>query len=167
MATPILVTVTGHVAGRGTVVFTRHRALISAVDDTVIPPGQDVAELDASGDFTIALYATNDPDWLPADWSYSVRVNAGGGMRGSMHLDYHVTAVDFDDVLDVAVPATQGQTYVPLSKLGAVDGVATLGADGILSAPQRPTREDLRIFTGPTPPGSPAEGDIWFDTSGA
>lgn len=172
MPTPVLVTVTGHIEGRGTVVFTQHRPLISADDDTIIPPAQRYAVLDANGDFTIQLYATNDPDWQPVDWAYSVRVNAGGGLRGSMQLDYQTPSVDLDDVLMVAVPAAQGQLYVPFSDLGQVNGVATLGADGILAAGQRASltvasRQELRIFTGAAPPENPANGDIWFDTSGA
>lgn len=173
MSTPTLVTVTGHIEGaHGSVVFTRHRPLISAADDTIIPPGHDVEVLDANGDFAIQLYATNDPDWQPTDWAYSVRVNAGGGLRGSMQLDYQAASVDFDDVLMVAVPAAQGQSYVPLSELGQAGGVATLGQDGILTSSQRApltvaSRAGLRIFTGSTPPTEPADGDIWFDTSGA
>lgn len=164
MATPALVTVTGHIAGQGTVVFTRHRGLISAVDDTVIPPPAEpaTAVLDEDGNFTIQLYATDDPDWLPVGWAYSVSVRSGAGMRGAMELHYADTAVDFDDVFQESVSVQAGSTYVKLSDLGVT--VATLGVDGILAAAQRPPSG---IFTGPTAPADPAEGDIWFDTSGA
>ncbi len=174
MATPVLVTVTGHIEGRGSIAFVRHRSLTSAIDDTVIPPPSNpvVATLDSNGDFSVQLYATNDPDWLPLDWAYSVSVRSGAGTRGSMQLDYQTPSVDLDDVLMVAVPAAQGQLYVPFSELGQPGGIATLGQDGVLAANQRApltaaSRQDLRIFTGPTPPANPANGDIWFDTSGA
>jgi len=170
MVTPTLVTVTGHVeATAGTVTFTQHRPLISAVDDSVVPPpaSPTVATIDASGNFTVQLYATNDPDWLPVGWAYSVRVNAGGGARGSMLLDYATPAVDFDDVFQPSISADTGRQYLARTELGAPGGAASLGETGKLSADQRPTAADLGIYAGPTEPVGAADGSIWFDTSGA
>lgn len=140
MATPTLVTVTGHIAGQGTVTFVRHRPLVSASGDTVIPApaSPTIAYLDENGDFEIQLYATNDPAWLPVDLAYSVRVNAGGGARGSMLLDYQATAVDFDDVFQPGTSAEAGRSYLDATQLGRPGGVAQLDEDGYLTAGQVP-----------------------------
>lgn len=183
MATPVLVTVTGHIAGQGTVAFTRHRALVSSVDDSVIPPTADIAMLDEDGNFTIDLYATDDPDWLPVDWAYSVRVNAGGGTRGSMQLDYQSPAADFDDAFQPGGNSEAGQSYVRLTDVGQAGGVAGLDEDGTVPIGQLPDlgavdsvngqtgtvlleASDIGIYVGPSAPVGAVDGNIWFDTSG-
>lgn len=191
MATPTLVTVTGRITrggdpAAGTVTFTTYRPLVSAADDSVVVPAPStVVVLDGDGEFTVQLLATNDPDWLPVGWSYSVRVNAGAGARGSMQLDYQATSVDFDDVFQAGGSAEAGRSFVKVSALGQPSGVATLDEDGILVESQWPPVDDavdsvngltgtvvlepadIGIYTGSSEPVGAADGDIWFDTSGA
>lgn len=120
MATPTLVTVHGRLAdlvdgAAGTVVFRCYRTLTNAPD--ILPPFEAVAVADSLGEFTIALPATNDPAWVPQGWAYSVHVQAGGGARGSLQLDYQTTSVELADLLQIDGIAGDGVTYATLAQL--------------------------------------------------
>ncbi|MEW1922261.1 hypothetical protein [Streptomyces sp. NPDC088360] len=59
------------------------------------------------------------------------------------------------------VPATGGNV-VTADKVGAVGGVAGLGADAKVPQAQLPTP---KITVGVTAPAAPAVGDVWIDTN--
>ncbi|MGW1261191.1 hypothetical protein ACWD7Y_04420 [Streptomyces drozdowiczii] len=59
------------------------------------------------------------------------------------------------------VPAAGGNV-VTTDKVGAVSGVAGLGADGKVPQTQLPTP---KITVGITAPASPSVGDVWIDTN--
>jgi hypothetical protein len=77
----------------GTVRFTSAVALLGASDNSIIPPLDITASLDdGSGEFTVSLPATNDPDWVPTDWTYAVHATIGAAtIRGTLQLDYQST----------------------------------------------------------------------------
>lgn len=139
-----LVTVTGSAAVSGAVKAGYARlysavtlrgpagALVLGVDERV--------PLQADGTFSLTVPATNDPDWVPVGFTYRLHLEAGGyTIRGTVSLPYTDTAVDLVSVLnlDVDDPAA-GSTYLLLSTRGAANGVASLGADGLVPASQLP-----------------------------
>jgi len=111
--------------------FDRPVTLVGGVDNSIVPTRPEYATLNASGEFTISLPATNDPDWTPVNWAYSVEITTGGGVtRGTLQLDYLTTAVELADLLQVDGAAVTGTTYIALSSRGAAGGVAALDVDG-------------------------------------
>jgi hypothetical protein len=67
-----------------------------------------------TGEFTIELYATDDPEWSPVGWTYDVVItNHGTGTvgRGTMALPYDGGAVDLADVFNPNDATEAGQTY--------------------------------------------------------
>jgi hypothetical protein len=123
----------------GTVRFTSKVALLGSSDNSIIPPFEITAALDADGEFTVSLPATNDPQWTPTGWTYAVHAAIGAAtIRGTLQLDYSSPTVELADLLQVDGAASAGQSYIPLSYIGAADGVASLDADGNLEAAQLP-----------------------------
>lgn len=62
----------------GTVTFKTLIELRDVVDNIIYTPATFVATLDASGEFTIVLPATDSPDISPLNWVYQVYVSATG-----------------------------------------------------------------------------------------
>jgi hypothetical protein len=116
----------------GLVEFTARYALVGPVDDSIVMPFTAAVVLDdTNGEFTIALPATDDPDWTPTGWAYAVRITAGGtAVRGTLQLDYLSTSVELADLIQIDGTAETGQTYIPLSQRSIAGGVAGLDADG-------------------------------------
>lgn len=115
----------------GTVRFECPYTLVGTTDNSIVGPFVVTAGLDASGEFTISLPATNDPQWTPVNWAYSVRINVGvATISGTLQLDYQTTTVELADLLQVDGAAVTGTTYIPLSYRGVASGVAALDADG-------------------------------------
>lgn len=82
MATPTLITVTGKHTKRdgvtpetGTVVFQAPGFVRSVVDKQTISPGKTTAVLDDNGEYSVAVFACDDPVWSSISWSYKVIVN--------------------------------------------------------------------------------------------
>lgn len=140
-----LITVTGKFDRKtgepsGTVTFAAPPKvwLRSTSDDTFIPPFSETVQLDSNGEFTVDLPATNDPEWLPANWSYSVTIKVDGStLTGSLSLPYDGGPVALADVLSGA-SASAGQTYVLRDSLGEPNGPAALDGDGLLELDQFP-----------------------------
>lgn len=110
----------------GTVRFECPYTLVGATDNSIVAPFWVSAGLDASGEFTISLPATNDPQWTPQGWAYSVRINVGvATITGTLQLDYQTTSVELADLLQVDGAATAGTTYATLAQLTAVDADVT------------------------------------------
>lgn len=133
-----LVTVHGRVdlppsgGAAGTAVFSSHQPLVGSVDHSVVPPFETTAVLAADGTFTASLPATNDPQWTPTGWAYTVVIRPGGGgaIRGTLQLDYQTADVQLADLLQVDGTTVPGQSYIMLSARGVAGGVAALDVDG-------------------------------------
>lgn len=111
--------------------FERPVTLVGGADNSIVPPRPEYAVLDAAGEFTISLPATNDPDWTPQGWAYAVEITTTGGViRGTLQLDYQTAAVELADLLQVDGTAVAGTSYIPLSARGLAGGVAGLDVDG-------------------------------------
>jgi hypothetical protein len=140
MAFPVgltLVTVHGRIdalpsgGASGQACFTRPYALVGGADNSIVPPRPEYATLDAAGEFTILLPATNDPDWTPVNWAYSVEIISSSGIiRGTLQLDYQSPTVELADLIQLNGAAAVGATYIALSSRGVALGVAALDADG-------------------------------------
>lgn len=115
----------------GQVCFTRPYALVGGADNSIVPPRPEYATLSASGEFTISLPATNDPDWTPVNWTYAVEIlSSSGVIRGTVQLSYLTTSVELADLIQVDGAAAAGTTYIALSSRGVAGGVAALDVDG-------------------------------------
>jgi hypothetical protein len=117
--------------------FDRPVALVGGVDNSIVPARPEYVTLDASGEFTISLPATNDPQWTPQDWAYAVEiVTSSGVVRGTLQLDYQTAAVELADLLQVDGAASTGVTYATLAQLNT--GLSDLSADLMAMLPVEP-----------------------------
>ncbi|HEY7273374.1 MAG TPA: hypothetical protein VH502_11630, partial [Actinoplanes sp.] len=105
-------------------------AMVGGADDSIVPQ-IDISESFTDGSFSVDLPATNDPDWSPTGWAYTVHIQLGSrDIRGSLQLDYQTTTVSLADLLQVDGTVATGQTYIPLSQRSVAGGVAGLDEDG-------------------------------------
>jgi len=102
----------------GRVVFRIPRPLTGAADGSVVPPVPQTAYLAADGTASIQLPATNDPQWTPSGWAYTVTAHVGGAtISGTLQLDYQTTSVELADLIQWDGAATSGVTYATLAQL--------------------------------------------------
>lgn len=122
----------------GVVTFVSTGPLVGPTDNSIVPPFGQSVTLDGTGQGTISLPATNDPDWTPQGWTYQVQAAIGNGanwVTGTLQLDFHTTSVELADLIQVTGAAVAGVSYIPLSLLGAANGVALLdGSSKVLLA---------------------------------
>jgi hypothetical protein len=116
---------------RGYVDFTVPHPLLGAADGSIIPPFTQRAHLTAAGTGEIELPATNDPQWSPTGWAYTVSARIGGQtITGTLQLDYQTASVQLADLLQVDGTAVAGTSYILTSQRSVASGVAGLDADG-------------------------------------
>jgi hypothetical protein len=116
---------------RGYVDFTAPYPLLGAADGSIIPPFTQRAHLTAAGTGEIELPATNDPQWSPTGWAYTVSARIGGQtITGTLQLDYQTASVQLADLLQVDGTAVAGTSYILTSQRSVASGVAGLDADG-------------------------------------
>jgi hypothetical protein len=116
---------------RGHVDFTAPYPLLGAADGSIIPPFTQRAHLTAAGAGSIQLPATNDPQWSPTGWAYTVTARIGGAtITGTLQLDYQAASVQLADLLQVDGTAVTGTSYLLTSQRSVASGVAGLDADG-------------------------------------
>ena len=113
----------------GTVTFSSPAWLVGPTDNAIVPKFTKTVTMASDGSATIALPATNDPDWTPQGWAYAVSINVGGQSQlASLQLPYDGGPVNLADVLTTTAP-TAGVTYATLAQLSAVS--ATVTANGV------------------------------------
>ncbi len=100
----------------GQVKFTPRTILTDAVEDQIIIPRTITVDLDANGEFTVVLPATDDTDVSPSGFTYSVEESFTGGRV----YDIALTALPATQNLADKVPTvesggTEATTYVLLS----------------------------------------------------
>jgi hypothetical protein len=132
--------------------------LIGPGSGSVVPPIARRVTLDTDGAGTVELPATNDPDWTPQGWAYTVTGRVGDGhLSGTITLDYQTSAVNLADVFVSDGTTTVGVSYIPLTSRGAAGGVAGLDADGdVIDA------DGSKIIPG----GGATAADVTLDPSG-
>lgn len=103
----------------GKVVFRIPRPLTGATDGSIVPPVTLTANLDTDGTASIQLPATNDPQWTPTGWTYTVTAHvAGTSTTGTLQLDYQTPSIELADLIQWDGAATTGTTYATLAQLG-------------------------------------------------
>lgn len=109
---------------RGVIRFTGKVPAISAATQTIIVPATITATLDADGQFSVALPATNDPDIQPNGWTYSVSEElSNGGGRGyeiDVPLSSQSFGIDLSEVAPVAPSAGASSAFVTLTKFNTI-----------------------------------------------
>jgi hypothetical protein len=115
----------------GYIDFTAPYPLLGAADNSIIPPFTRRATLATDGSGSIQLPATNDPQWSPTGWAYTVdgRIN-GETISGTLQLDHQAASVQLADLLQVDGAAVAGTSYILTSQRSVASGVAGLDADG-------------------------------------
>lgn len=113
MAFPTLITVNGILLKadgtpeRGRVYFYVNERVLSGTDETVIVPSYERAILDEDGAFSLTIPASNDPDWTPEGWEYTVVVQVTSGKYSFdtvVPFDAPGLEIDFSELL----PALEG-----------------------------------------------------------
>ncbi|MFI5840537.1 hypothetical protein ACIA8K_12595 [Catenuloplanes sp. NPDC051500] len=125
---------------KGTVKFTSKLFVQGPADDLILTPFEAKLTLDSTGGFSLVLPATDDPDWVPVGWRYSVvAMVAGKSLKAELALPVSgPDVVDLADVLDASpVPEAPGFCLAATLK-GAAGGLAELGPNGKVPAAQLP-----------------------------
>lgn len=137
------ITVTGQyldatgAAVRGSVTFTLDQSLLVAGASAFITATDYTVPLDATGSFSVALPATNDPDVAPSGFTWEVRENFDGGRTYPISLPTNLApAVDLSTLAPALPAPITTFSYVLLSAVGAPTGVASLNSSGVVPASQ-------------------------------
>jgi hypothetical protein len=105
----------------GSVTFTRSVYLRSPSDDAVVTPGNYSVALDGTGAGSAVVIVTNDDQWLPQGWTYTVLESLSSGQRT---YTIEVTGdVNLADVAPVNDPSA-GATYILKTQMGEIAGPA-------------------------------------------
>lgn len=103
----------------GEIKFTGKVVATSAATDTIIVPNTIVATLDAAGQFVVSLPATDDPDVVPNDWTYTVIENLIGGGGRTYDIDIPISAklsgIDMSDIAPLPPNLGNPTAFVTLS----------------------------------------------------
>jgi hypothetical protein len=98
---------------------------------SVVAPFTERVYLTAAGAATVQLPATNDPQWSPTGWAYTVTGRIGtAALKGTLQLDYQSASADFAALFQPDGAAIAGQTYIALTQRSVAGGVAGLDIDG-------------------------------------
>lgn len=126
----------------GTVKFTRTLPLESDAANTIMSGGVYTATLDGSGVMSLEVPATNDPDWAPINFTYTVELALSqNARRYNSVLVPAGTAAQAIDIVDLIPPLptpTQPESYVRITSVGVAGGVASLDDDGLVPLDQLP-----------------------------
>lgn len=122
MAQPTPITITGTclrpdgAADSGRVLFESSTFVRHALTDDVVAPGVLAAELDAGGDVTLVVPATDDPAWSPVGWTYRVTLELSGGrvtFDAVVPYDSPAGVLDLSELLPAQ--ASGGVLYAPIA----------------------------------------------------
>lgn len=126
----------------GTVKFAIPQTLRDTTGNVLLGPVTYLATLDANGEFTLSLPATDDSDISPSGWVYTVTI-ATGEWVDEFLISVPVATAGTLELADVAPAATppavvnyalsshaHGGVYLPLSGGGIVTGDVTIAGTG-------------------------------------
>ena len=100
----------------GSVAFVPPQALRDTTGNAILGPTRYTVALDAGGEFTISLPATDDPDITPSGWTYTVVVNTDA-WADRFEIEVPAATVGTLEFADIApaVTPTAVQTYALVS----------------------------------------------------
>lgn len=102
----------------GWVTFTSPGTLTGPTDNSIVPPFQVTASLDANGMAAVALPATDAPLWSPTGWSYRVTGQMGSAViRGSATFSYLNPTAQLADTFVPSGVAEAGVTYATMAQV--------------------------------------------------
>lgn len=81
----------------GSVTFRTDQVIVSASANEMILPTTVEVQLNASGDFSVVLPATDDPDYTPTNFVYRVTENFVGGRSFTMDAPAAAITIDLAD----------------------------------------------------------------------
>lgn len=121
--------------------FSNGVALVSTGDNVIVSPSSFRARLTDAGQISVALPATNDPDWMPTGWTWQVtqQLDGGGTRTYSITLPHDAVGgtVDLADLapvqasngtVTVGVQSVNGDTGPDVTLTAAEIGAETAGA---------------------------------------
>lgn len=116
-------------------------ALRLPADDVMIRLRQTRAELDAAGDLSVTLLATDDPDMIPVGWHYDVveRIDGRPQRAWILQLPHTLTTIDVADIptsVDPSIPTYPAPVFAVTSVVGQIGDVtgAEILADPTITA---------------------------------
>lgn len=176
---PVMVEVRGHFDNRlgvpsfGTLRFVPAVVGVSTSANILVPVSPVTVQLDAAGDFSVLLQATDDPAYSPVDWTYRVEILVGNVQWRPYNI--FVPAADVGTGLDLAditpvgaspgdivlVPGPQGPpgppdwnistiTFSPdgtITDSGTQPSVTTFNTDGSITTAYGPPRSQTVLTT--------------------
>lgn len=109
---------------QGTVSFTPSPTPITFTDQNVIISGTEIGTLDANGEFTLTLIATDTANQNPTGWTYTVTVKIIGEVPYTYQilLPYTDTSVNPVELADI-MPTPTAPTYLPVTGPQGPSGV--------------------------------------------
>jgi len=133
----------------GTVVFTPSTIVIDVPGKKILFPKSYTASLNANGQMSIAIPASDDPDVLPNIFTYSIQENVTNGRKlNGIQIPYSAISSGFDlsqILVDGTVTAptyvTSGSVGATATVLGVIKLTGALG--GTADAPTTPTAVHL------------------------
>lgn len=132
----------------GSVVFTPSTVLVDATGKKILYPKAYTASLNASGQISISIPASGDPDIIPSNFVYSVKENISGGRTFSnIQIPYAYVGSSFD----LSQILQDGSSVSPAVYSGTTDattlvkGILRLAGDlgGTATSPTTPTAVHL------------------------
>lgn len=115
--------------GKGTVTWEAPVPVANIPDKAVIGNARKLtATLDnQTGEVTILVPATNDPDNTPVGWTYTVTVNTDvlNAKITGVEVPYNDDIIEFYELLSATVPPSNGENYLPLAG-GTLAGALTV-----------------------------------------
>lgn len=131
----------------GKVTFTPDVALINTVANEIVIPKTLEAILNASGDFSIAIPASDDPDFAPTGVMYTVKEDFPGGRTFGMLVPIATVGnLDLADVVPAAIVGTASQ-YVLKAEGNQPSGyVATTVNGGVNFTAPKDTSTDTAFI---------------------
>lgn len=105
----------------GQVKFTARTALTDTVDNTIIINSTISVALNANGEFSVVLPATNDTDALPVNFTYRVEEAFIGGRTYDITLPASPATVDLADKLPAVIATGEGSLYVTVAQYNTLN----------------------------------------------
>jgi len=124
----------------GTIRLTRAIPLQGPADDVTIQPGAHTATLDAGGAYTLDVPVSDDVDWSPSGWAYTLDVDTTAWRyRADIAIPAGPPASLADLVPTTSTAPDPASTYVTKASVGTATGPAgPLDGSALLPAGQVP-----------------------------